>query len=186
MENKQVLMDQLYQELEHSLPKSNAVKRKIWADLIIREELDLKHLSNLLRLDPKIATRFLWLLSEIGTLSANKLLKELPYLLDLCTQLNPVYQTSFANYWLLVGVPIEQEAKAIDLLFHWLLSNESNVTLKSRSILVLYHLSKKYPEIKNELKICLEDQMDKYSVDFQKRAEKILRKMNDSVRKNQN
>ncbi len=166
-----------YNELESSLPASTAEKRIIWATTIIERDIDIKYLSKLLRGEQKIAIRFLWLLSEVGALNPNRLLIELPFLLDLCDQLNPIYKTSFANFWLIAGVPSENEGQATDLLFQWLLSADTNVTIKSRSLRVLFKLTKKYPELKNELKLCLNDQMDKHSHDFKKRAGKILSEM---------
>ena len=41
-------------------------------------------------------------------------------------------------------------------------------------IFILLNLAKKLPELKNELKLCLEDQMDKYSKDFRKRSGRII------------
>ena len=35
----------------------------------------------------------------------------------------------------------------------------------------------KYPELKNELKLCLEDQIDRHTNDFKKRATKIVMKI---------
>lgn len=166
-----------YEELESFLPTSTAAQRKKWVTTILENEIAIKDLSELLKGDPKIATRFLWLLSELGELSPNALFKELPFLLDLSDELDPKYKTSFANYWLIAGVPTENEGKAIDVLFQWLLSTEINVTIKSRSFLVLFKLTKKYPELKNELKLCLMDQMDKYTDDFKKRAGKLLIKL---------
>ncbi len=166
-----------YTELESSLPTSTAAQRIGWAKTIIENNIAIKDLSGLLKGDPKIATRFLWMLSELGELDRNALFRELPFLLDLSDHLNPVYKTSFANYWLIAGIPPENEGKAIDLLFQWVLSTETNVTIKSRSFLVLFKLTKKYPELKNELKLCLMDQMDKYTDDFKKRAGKLLVKL---------
>ena len=71
----------------------------------------------------------------------------------------------------------QNEARAIDLLFSWLQSANTNVTTKSRALLVLFRLTKKYPELRNELKICIEEQMDRYTVDFAKRAKKILNEL---------
>jgi len=161
-------------ELESSLPKSTVEKRKKWAATIIEKDMDIKDLSRLLTGEQKIATRYLWLLSEIGALNPDKLFNELPFLLDLCDRPGSTYQTSFALFWLIAGVPSENEGRAIDLLFQWVLSAETNVTIKSRSLLVLFKLTKKYPELKNELKLCLNDQMDKYTNDFKKRTTKIL------------
>jgi hypothetical protein len=42
---------------------------------------------------------------------------------------------------------------------------------------VLFKLTKKYPEIKNELILCINDQMDKYSIDFKIRSTKILNEL---------
>ena len=168
---------EFYKELEISLPASTVERRKMWAETIAEKRLDIKDLCQLLKCEQKIATRFLWLLSEIGELNSNSLFIELPFLLDFCDHLNPAYITSFATFWLISGVPSENEGRAIDLLFQWLLSTDTNVTTKSRSMLVLFKLTKKYPELKNELKLCLIDQMDKHTNDFAKRATKILREI---------
>ncbi|MFZ4800237.1 MAG: hypothetical protein ACOYMA_22295 [Bacteroidia bacterium] len=168
---------EFYKELEHSLPTSTSHKRKLWVNKIIEEDIDIKNLANLLKCEPKIATRFQWLLSEIGLASPNKLLAELPFLLIFFDQLNPKHKTSLASYWHIAGVPLENEGVAIDWLFQWLLSNHVNMTIKSRCILVLFKLTKKYPELKNELALCLKDQQHKYSKDFEKRVTKILNKL---------
>ncbi len=165
---------EFYKELEFSLYKSSMEQRKAWVNTIIEKDMDLKYLSKLLMGEQKIATRFLWLLSEIGLSNPTQLFRELPYLFNLCDGLNPVYKTSFANYWLIAGIPPEQESAAINLCFHWLLSADTNITIKSRAIWVLQKLIKKYPDLKNELKLCLEDLSDKYSKDFQKRVNKIV------------
>jgi hypothetical protein len=166
-----------YKELAYSLPKSTSHTRKIWVNKIISEDIAIKDLSNLLKSEHKTATRFQWLLSEIGLANPNKLLNELPFLLVFFDQLNPVYKSSLASYWLIAGVPSKNEGVAIDLLFQWLLSNHVNVTIKSRSIMVLFKLTKKYPELKNELVFYLKDQQHKYSKDFEKRVSKILNKL---------
>lgn len=114
------------------------------------------------------------MISDIAILSPNRLLSELPYLLTFCSTINQDYKTYFASYWLYVGVPTENEGEAIDLLFQFIMSPKTNVTVKSRSTLVLFNLSKKYPELKNELRYSLKDQLNKYSKDFDKRITKIL------------
>ncbi len=165
---------EFYKELEYSLSASTCEQRKVWATTILEKNIDIKSLSELLKGEQKTAIRFLWMLSDIGILNPNKLLIELPFLLNLCSELNHSYKTSFASYWLYTGVPTVNEGEAIDLLFQWLLSTDKNVTVKARSFLVLSKLTKKYPEIKNELAFCLKDQMGKHSKSFKKRASKIL------------
>lgn len=168
---------ELYRELESSLLKSTPAIRKIWVSTIIDQNIKIEQLAGLLKCEHKIAIRFLWLLSEIGMESPVTLHKALPHVLNLCDQINPVYKQSFANYWLIAGIPPEQENTAIDLCFQWLLSGEANITIKSRSIWVLQKLCKKYPELKNELKIVIEDLADNYSKDFEKRVRKVLKEL---------
>jgi len=165
---------EFYKELEFYLPTSTVDKRKMWATTIVENDIDIKELSKLLDCEQRIAIRFLWLLTEIGQLNPNTLFIELPYLFDLCHNLNPIYKQSFATFWLVTDVPPENEGKAVELLFEILLSNDTNVTIKSRAILVLFKLTKKYPELKNELRLCLTDQIDRHSNSFKKRATKIL------------
>ncbi|MFT5513430.1 MAG: hypothetical protein ACI8SE_001837 [Bacteroidia bacterium] len=74
----------------------------------------------------------------------------------------------------MAGIPEKNEAKAINLLFSWLQSDSTNVTIKSRAILVLFALTKKYPDLKNELRLSISDQLYKYTEDFAKRSRKIL------------
>jgi hypothetical protein len=166
-------------ELKSSLPKSSFEQRKMWATYIIEKNIDLKELTELLKCETKIATKFLWMLSDIAILSPDKLFKALPYLLKLCHTINQDYKNSFASFWLYVGVPLENEGEAIDLLFQFLVSPKTNVTVKSRSVLVLFNLTKKYPELKNELRYSLKDQLNKHSKDFDKRIAKILVKIDE-------
>lgn len=172
--------DDFYSELEFSLPKSTEEQRQTWAATIIEQDLDLRDLSRLLFCEKKVATRFLWMLSGIGMKSQSKLFEALPFLLELSGKLEPAYQTAFANYWLIAGVPPENEAQAIDLSFQWLMNPGITVTIKSRALFVLFKLTKKYPELKNELVLCLEDQLDKHSKDFRKRALKVLNELRTS------
>jgi hypothetical protein len=166
-----------YRELKASLPKSTEGQRQVWAKIIIDQDIDLKELSRLLFCEKKVATRFLWMLSGIGIIKPTKLFGVLPFLLKLSHELDPAYQTAFANYWLIAGVPAENEAQAIDLSFQWLMDPGITVTIKSRALFVLFNLTEKYPELKNELVLCLEDQLDKHSKDFRKRALKVLNEL---------
>lgn len=166
-----------YKELETSLGSSTANERIIWAKHIIENNIAIKDLSSLISAEPKIATRYLWLLSEIGILNPIYLLQELPFLFEQCKKIQPSLTSSFANFWHLAGVPVENESEAITLLFHWLLSPKINSTIKSRSIWVLFALTKKYPELGNELKLCIQDQQYKHSKDFEKRVQKVLQKL---------
>src|SRR5687768_3004473 len=100
---------EFYKELESSLPASTQAQRTKWATTIVENDIDLKDLSELLKCEHKIASRFLWLLSDVAILNPPTLLKVLPFLFELSEQLNPLYKMSFASYWHYVGVPPENE-----------------------------------------------------------------------------
>ena len=120
-----------YKDLEAFLPTSTMEQRKVWATTIVEKNIDIKELSYLLKGERKIAIRFLWFLTEVGQLNPDKLFIALPFLFDLCEHRDPVYKTSFASYWLISGIPPENEGRAIEQLFQWLLSANTNVTIKA-------------------------------------------------------
>lgn len=171
---------EFYEELKSSLPASNMEIRKVWVLTILEQDVDLKDLSGLLLCDRKVATRFLWFLTEVGMADPKRLFSELPFLWEFCNQLNPAYKQSFVSFWRIAGIPPENEGEVIEYSFQWLQSTDTNVTIKSRAALLLLKLTKKYPELKNELKLCLEDQMKKYSRDFEKRVAKVLQELEQS------
>ncbi len=57
------------QELKTSLPKSSYEQRKMWAIYILEKNIDLKELAELLKYEKEIATKFLWMLSDIAILN---------------------------------------------------------------------------------------------------------------------
>jgi len=129
----------------------------------------------LLQEDYTIASRFLWLLTDIAEIDSEHLKEDLIFLFDLCQTLDHIQlEPSFTNYWLICGVPVEKEAEYIEHLFEWLSSNERNITTKSRSLFVLQKLTGKYPDLKNELKMRIHDQLDRNTENFRIRAHKVL------------
>ncbi len=177
----QMTYEVFYEKLKHSLPVSTGKDRKELAKIIATEHYNIERLSDLLFEKPKIASRFIWLLSDFGEVSPSELHKALPFLLKRCLTLKTIdYKISFANYWLIAGIPEENEAQAIDLLFSWLQDPKVNVTTKSRALFVLVKLTDKYPDLKYELRLCLEDQLEKNTKSFKTRAEKVLKTLSSS------
>ncbi|MDG1334237.1 MAG: hypothetical protein P8P74_18025 [Crocinitomicaceae bacterium] len=164
-----------FEKLKVDLPESSAADRRTLAAQLVDEKISIKSLSDLLFEDVKIASRFLWLLTDIAEIDSEKLKKDLVHLFDLCQTLDQIrLEPSFANYWLICGVPEEKEAEYIDFLFEWLSSNESNITTKSRSMFVLQNLARKYPDLRIELKTRIHEQLDRNTDSFRIRAKKVL------------
>ncbi|MFK7903559.1 MAG: hypothetical protein AB8B69_00465 [Chitinophagales bacterium] len=170
--------DAFYDHLKKHLLKSTNADRTIWASKIVEEEISLRELADLLHCKRQIAMRFLWLLSDVGSCDSGYLLKDLPFLFELRHSIeNLDIQTAFAKYWELAGIPPENEAEAIDLLFGWFLSADIKVTVKSNALFALLNLTQKYPELKQELRVSLEHQLGKNTANFDKRLRKVLQKL---------
>ena len=149
-----MLHKEFFNILKKELANSLASQRKVWGTIIVNENYSINELSILLNEDKKTALRFTWLLSEIGIIDPNKLLNILPELLQQSEKINHFdFKHAFATFWLISGVPIENEAIAISLLFEWIGSKHINKTTKSRAIKVINQLAVKYPDLLNELTI---------------------------------
>lgn len=145
---------------------------------IAESDVDMTTLAPLLFADKKTAYRFSWLLSDIGEADAGKLFDVLSYAFEQRNKTEiPGFEQQFAKYWRIGGVPEEDKGMAIDMMFGWLVDTKVGVHIKSVSLEVLYDLTKEYPELKNELKLCLEDQLDKNTDSFKKKAKGILKKL---------
>ena len=62
----------------------------------------------------------------------------------------------------------------MDICFKYLGSPKEALAVKVFSMSVLGNLAKKYPEIKSELKLIIEDQLPEQTAGFKSRAKKVL------------
>lgn len=74
-----------------------------------------------------------------------------------------------------VQIPEELMGLTTDICFHYLTSGKEPVAIKAHSLTILYNIVKKFPELKEELKLAIEDQMPFGSAGFISRGNKILR-----------
>lgn len=168
----------LYNELLQQLKTSTGTQRTAWAKYIVDEELDLKELSQLLYEEEKIGKRMAWMLSDVGMRDKGKLLGVLPYLFSRRAETNiPHFEQQFAKYWRIAGIPEEDKGLAIDYLFRWLVTPEVSTHIKTVSLEVLHLLTKEYPELKNELQLCIEQQPDDIDVSLKKAIKKVIKEL---------
>lgn len=159
--------------LESRLPTSTAADRKEWAQKIVDQDISLQDLFPLLSAKYTTRSRFIWLLSDIGEADPTRIKTALPELLALSQkiQYTPLDQ-AFARLWMIAGVPAEQEGIAIDRMFELLNTFTVNVSIKYNALRVLETLMESYPELKTEFTLALEDQVGKYTSNF----DDVLRK----------
>ncbi|MFT6964095.1 MAG: hypothetical protein ACJAWV_003835 [Flammeovirgaceae bacterium] len=72
-------------------------------------------------------------------------------------------------------IPEESEGEMADLCFEFLGSKTEPIAVKVFAMTVLYKITLKFPELQNELKILIEDQMPYGSKGFQSRGKKVLK-----------
>ena len=65
----------------------------------------------------------------------------------------------------------------MDICFEYISSPTEAIAVKAFALTILENLSKKYPEIKPELKTIIEDRWDYETAAFHSRAKKILKKL---------
>lgn len=146
-----------------------------FAKTIVDEKFDLIYLAKILFDTPKLALRFLWLLSDIADYNSN-------YLYDFLT---PLYQLkdkkpsvnikeAFPKYWYLCGCPEEDKADALELTLNLIDSNDTNATIKTRSLNALMKLYEEYPDIRNEVISILENQVGKNLPSFERKLANVL------------
>lgn len=76
-----------------------------------------------------------------------------------------------------VEIPKDCHDMVVDKCFQYLENRKEPVAIQVFAMTVLANLTKEYPELKNELKILLEDRLPLGSAGFKARAKKVLRQI---------
>jgi len=121
-----------------------------------------------------------WILSYIGEQNPALIAKQLPIIIQKLDnkENNPALIRNVFRTLQFVVIPEKHEGYVLTKGFEFLNNTNSPIAVKVFAMTVLFNLSKKYPEIQNELKLSLENQMEHSSAGFKSRATKILKKLN--------
>ena len=76
-----------------------------------------------------------------------------------------------------VDIPEKYHGEIMDDCFRYIASPDEPVAIKAFSLTILHKLSRFYPEIKNELKVIIEERWDYETAAFRSRAKKILKEI---------
>lgn len=76
-----------------------------------------------------------------------------------------------------IQIPEKYQGQVMDACFQFLEKPTTAVAIKAFSLTTLFNLSKKYPEVKSELKLIIEDSLEHETAAFKSRAKKILPKL---------
>ena len=76
-----------------------------------------------------------------------------------------------------VTIPKKIHGDVMNICFRYISSPDEAVAIKAFSLTVLQNLAKQYPEIKNELKLIIEERWDYETAAFRSRAKKLLKEL---------
>ena len=74
-------------------------------------------------------------------------------------------------------IPEEYQSQLIDQLFELLSDPKEESAVKAFAMTVAYNVVKQYPELGQELKIIIEDQLPYATPSFKSRAKRIINKL---------
>jgi hypothetical protein len=138
-----------------------------WAQRIVDENVAVEELIPILQLNnSKAAMRFAWLLGGLLELSPDHLTPVVTQLFNLRHSIDvPHYSRTLAKLLWRCGVPLDIEGEATEALFTWLRDPKEQVSVKVYSLYALLRLSKRHPDLRQELRISIElqSQLDKPS-----------------------
>ena len=163
-----------------SVHYSKAITQKVVDELIARP----KGITELIQLfqdkNQHISNYAGWIISYLGESNQQLIKNNLSVIIQKLenkehnvAQIRNVFRTLQ-----FVDIPQQHEGYVLTKGFEFLNDNNSPIAVKVFAMTVIFNLSKKYPEIQNELKLSLENQFEHASSGFKSRSTKILKKLN--------
>jgi hypothetical protein len=124
-----------------------------------------------------------WILSYIAEQNPTLIAKHLHIIIKKLDNKvnNPALIRNVFRTLQFVVIPKKHEGYLLTKGFEFLNNYNSPIAVKVFAMTVIYNLSKKHPEIQNELKLSLENQFEHASAGFKSRATKILNKLNKQI-----
>lgn len=174
--NKEIsLAEQLTASLQADRTEINL---KRWAQHVIKNKIPLMDIAHVVTGEKAAATPFIWMVGGLCESNPEIVSPAVGYFYSKRHDVQIInFNRSLAKMFWLAGVPKKIQGEAIDDMFKWVLDAKVVVSTKNYSLLALHKLSHQFPELKNELKIVIRDQMGKNSIAFEKCAGKIFREL---------
>ena len=139
---------------------------------------DKKRFDELMQLfflgEYRVSQRASWAVSHCIQKNPTFAQKYLPQMLD--NLKNPIHNAVVRNTLRvldLVNIPKQLHAQTLDICFNFISKHSTPIAVKAFSIGVMQKLSNIYPELKNELKSLIENQLPNASPSFISRAKRI-------------
>ena len=146
-----------------------------WGNRVINEAIDIQDLQDLILDERKTAMHFSWMLGGICITHPQNLKGSLIYFFEKRHEVKFAnFDRSLAKFFLYSGIPLEIEGTVIDVLLNWLDMSGISVSTKCYAMQCLVKVVRKYPELKKELVLIIQNQLGKNSASFDKLAKRLL------------
>jgi dihydroorotase len=155
--------------------KSQANKIIKWVGEDKKRFAELVHLF--LTDEYRVTQRAAWPISDVS-IQHPELVK--PYLGKFVAHLSkkgmhPAVIRNILRLMQFIDVPVKYHGKVVNACFEFLLKNEYPIAFKAHAMTVLLNITKKEPELKRELKLVIEEMMEKGSAGIRARGRKVLK-----------
>jgi hypothetical protein len=158
---------------------SKTITQKI-VRFVDQDKTRFKHLVEIYLEGPyRITQRAAWPLSQCAEKHPQLIQPHLKKLLDFCLvpNVHDAVKRNTVRLLQFIDIPKKNEAKVINLCFHFLENKKEPVAVRVFAMSVLGNLSMKHPDLKNELIVLIEDQLPAGSAGFISRARKVLKQI---------
>jgi tRNA-dihydrouridine synthase len=158
---------------------SSKVQTVLISEYVLENPYLIAPLYHLIHSDkPKIQWHAAWVFEHIF-IAKPEIIK--PYLKEIVSEFHTIENNSvkrhFAKILSLTDINNMANGIFINTCFEWLKSELISVAVKAHCMQILFHLTLKYPDLKPELRIVLEEQIPFNSAGFKSRAQKILKQL---------
>lgn len=169
-------MDAFIAALGESLREDRSSENlRNWSHRVVEEEIPIVELASLLDAEGKVPLRLTWLLGGLVERRPELLFPALPLLFSRREDMTfPGYHRSLGKWMYFAGIPEEIEGEAIDALFTWAADLKENISTTRFALLALIRASKKHPDLRSEIRLIIESQLDQYTSNFKKQLQKML------------
>jgi len=149
-----------------------------WA---VQNEKHVRELVDLFLHDEKLVTqRIAWILSHVADKNPGLILPYFKVLIDKVQEkgVHVAVKRNVARILEFAEIPEDLHGAAMNLCFDLLVDPKETVAVRCNCMTVLANLSTKYPEIKNELRLIIEDALNgETTAGFRSRAGRTLKQI---------
>ena len=158
---------------EHS--KENTTKI---VEYIVAQPERLPELMNVfLSEEYRLVQRSAWVVGDLARKNSHLLMEYWPQMIDSLKKegIHDAVKRNTVRTWQDLPIPEEHYGEVAEICFGYLADNKEPIAVKCFSMSVLEKIVKQIPELKDELKFLIEEQLPYGSAGFKSRGNKVLK-----------